>query len=102
MKINITEKAAEQLQNMLQEQELSDKKIRIKMTGIGWGGPRFGVALDEQNEDDTNLKADQFDLIIDRRLADSIKYLTIDYTNFLFSKGFHVHYQDWDSYDTCC
>jgi len=35
VKINITEKAAEQLQNMLQEQELSDKKIRIKMTGIG-------------------------------------------------------------------
>jgi len=35
VEINITEKAAEQLKNMLQEQESSDKKIRVLITGIG-------------------------------------------------------------------
>lgn len=35
MEINITEKAVEQLKNMLQEQKSSDKKIRVLMTGIG-------------------------------------------------------------------
>jgi Fe-S cluster assembly iron-binding protein IscA len=35
MKINITEKAKQQLENMLREQGQSAKKIRIMMTGIG-------------------------------------------------------------------
>ncbi len=34
MELNITEKAAKQLKDMLQEQEQFDKKFRIVMTGI--------------------------------------------------------------------
>jgi|LSQX01.1.fsa_nt_gb Fe-S cluster assembly iron-binding protein IscA len=34
MEINITDKAKEELKNMLQGQEQSDKKIRVVMTGI--------------------------------------------------------------------
>ena len=34
MELNITDKAAEQLKDMLREQEQSDKKFRIVMTGI--------------------------------------------------------------------
>lgn len=34
MEINITEKAKEELKNMLQGQEQSGKKIRVVMTGV--------------------------------------------------------------------
>jgi len=91
MKINITEKAKQQLENMLREQGQSAKKIRIMMTGIGWSGPRFDVALDEQNKEDANLKIDNFDFILDQKLADSITSLTIDYKDFFLSKGFKVY-----------
>ena len=85
VEINITEKAAEQLKNMLQEQESSDKKIRVLITGIGWGGPRLGIALDEQKEDDISLNVDDLEIILHLKLVDSIKHLTIDYKSYLFS-----------------
>lgn len=93
MELNITEKAAKQLKDMLQEQEQFDKKFRIVMTGISWRGPRFNVALDEQQENDSHLKVDGFDFIMDQKLAESMVSLTIDYKDSFLWKGFQVNYR---------
>lgn len=91
MKINITDKASQQLKNMQQEQEQTSKKIRIMLTGIGWGGPRFDVALDEPTENDKSFKTDDFEFIVEPRLANYADSLTIDYRDSFLSKGFRVY-----------
>lgn len=100
MNIHITEKAAAQLNKMLEEQGPSEKKIRIMMTGIGWSGPRFDVALDEQNNDDVNLTIGNFNFILDKRLATSISAFTIDYRDLFLTKGFKV-YPDQRKFGSC-
>ncbi len=92
MLINITDTAAEQLTNMLKEQGESTKKIRIMITGVGWAGPRFGIALDEQKEDDRSFTKDDFEFILDQRLANYSDSLTIDYRDSFLSKGFKIYF----------
>lgn len=92
MIINITDTAAEQLTNMLKEQEQPAKKIRIMITGVGWAGPRFGIALDEQKDDDKSFKKDDFEFILEPRLANYSDSLTIDYRDSFLSKGFKIYF----------
>lgn len=93
MKIDITDKAREELEKMLQGQEQSNKKVRVVMTGISWRGPKFNVALDEHNDNDTHLKVDGLDFIIDKKLTESIISFIIDYKDSFFWKGFQVNYR---------
>ena len=52
MNINVTNKALNEIKKVLKEKKSTSKKIRIFLAGIGWGGPTFNLALDEQKEND--------------------------------------------------
>jgi len=97
MEINITDKAAVQLKEMIKEKGHSRKKVRIMMTGIGWGGPRFGIALDEQDKNDVNFNANNLDFILEQRLANEIKKFYVDYKDFFLYKGFQVYADGYGS-----
>lgn len=91
MKINVTDTASKQLKEMIRKSDQTQKKVRILLSGIGWGGPRFGIALDEQNNHDINFSTNDFEFLIDQRLADKIEAFTVDYKNFFLNKGFQVY-----------
>lgn len=91
MKINITDTAAEQLKKMIRKSDQTQKKVRILLSGIGWGGPRFGIALDEQKNNDKNYKAENLDFVVEQELADQINIFDIDYRGFFLTRGFQVY-----------
>ena len=91
MEINLTKNASRELDNLYNENSKSNKKFRIMISGIGWGGPRFGIALDEQNDNDITKNIDNLDFVIDERLANEFQSFKIDYNNFFLNRGFHVY-----------
>lgn len=58
--------AVEKLQEILKEHTDRPKTIRIYLAGMGWGGPSFGLALDEQKENDLVKEVDGVTFIMDK------------------------------------
>ena len=59
MKIDLTNKAKAELENLMKSRE--DKKpLRIYIASFGWGGPAFGLALDEFKEGDLKTEINDF------------------------------------------
>ncbi len=91
MNINVTNKALNEIKKVLKEKNTTSKKIRIFLAGIGWGGPTFNLALDEQKENDKIYSEDSIDFIADESLIDQYSGFKIDYSNFFLQRGFLVY-----------
>jgi len=91
MDINITSKAVEKLKEMMGKKGQTQKNVRILISGIGWGGPRFGIALDEQKENDKMVKTEALNFIIEEELANQINTFNIDYKDFFLNRGFQIY-----------
>ena len=97
MKVTITSRASEKLKEMIQKNGQVHKNVRILMTGIGWGGPRFGIALDEQKNNDKKHQVENLDFVVEQELADYINTLKIDYRDFFLNRGFQVYADGYHS-----
>ena len=64
--------------------------IRIIITSYGWGGPVFGIALDEQKESDKVVTIDNWKFVVESNLQDMYNKFTVDYMDNWFQKGFYV------------
>jgi len=91
MNINITKKALVEIKKVFTEKNTTSKKIRIFLAGIGWGGPTFNLALDEQKENDEIYSEDYVDFIADKNLIEQYRGFKIDYSNFFLQRGFSIH-----------
>ena len=91
MNINITKNALTAIKKVLTEKNTTGKKIRIFLAGIGWGGPTFNLALDEQKENDEIYSEDSVDFVADKSLIEQYRGFKIDYSNFFLQRGFLVH-----------
>ena len=83
MKVDI-----EELKKVVKEK--SNKSLRIYIAAFGWGGPSFGLALDEQKEGDAKTEAGDFTFLLEEELVDNFDAFTIDYSDNWLKKGFSV------------
>lgn len=89
MKIDITDIAKEQLQKALSSRK-DRKPLRIYVVSYGWGGPSFGLALDELKDGDVTYKVDDFTFIMEDYIAENFNSFTIDYSNNWVRRGFSI------------
>ena len=66
MKVTLPETAVKTLKDILQDNQDRPQTIRVYFAGIGWGGPSFGIALDEQKDSDTSYEVDGLTFIMDK------------------------------------
>ena len=66
MKVTLPESAIKTLKDILNDNQERPKTIRIYFAGIGWGGPSFGIALDEQKADDVEYNVDGLSFIMNK------------------------------------
>lgn len=90
MDIKLTQLAEEELTKYLESKNEQDKALRIYIAGIGWGGPNFGIALDEQKDGDEVVKVDDFTFLLDEGIVNNFSDFTIDYSNNWLRRGFQV------------
>lgn len=89
MVIDITSAASEELKKVIQAKN-TDKSLRIYVAGYGWGGPSFGIALDELKDGDEEIKIDDFNFLVGDDLRDSYGKFTLDYSDNWLKRGFNI------------
>ena len=89
MKIDITSSAKAELQKVIKSKN-TEKSLRIYIASYGWGGPSFGLALDEPKDGDENFKVDEFNFVIESGLSDNYGKFTVDYSDNWLRRGFNV------------
>ena len=89
MIIDLTTTAKEELKKVIETKQ-STKPLRIYIASYGWGGPTFGIALDEQKEEDVTLEIDNFKFVIVEELAEGFSKFKVDYSDDWLKRGFSV------------
>lgn len=89
MIIDLTDKATEELTKIV-ESKKTEKPLRIYIAGYGWGGPSFGLALDERKDGDFETKVGNFTFLIENGLEESFGKFTVDYSDNWLRRGFTV------------
>lgn len=90
MKINVTEKAKDELKKILSDKDTTGKRLRLYIAGFGWGGPSFGLALDEQKENDIKSTVGDFEFIVDEDTTNQYNEFTVDFVKDWLRKGFRI------------
>lgn len=89
MIINITDNAKTELKK-IQEEKDNEKLVRVYVAGHGWGGPSFGLALDEQKDDDVTMDVDGLKFVYANELEEAFAKFNVDFNEKGFQKGFTV------------
>ena len=90
MKILISETAKTELEKDLKQYDMTNKGLRLFITGYGWAGPSFGMALDEPKEDDHVESLEEFKVLVEKDLTDNFPELKVDFIDNAHSKGFMI------------
>lgn len=90
MNVNLTDIAQEELVKVVDTRKDTNKELRIYIQGMGWGGPSFGIALDEQKEGDQVVEIDNLKFLLDEDIVNNFDEFNIDYSNSWLRKGFYV------------
>ena len=89
VKIIVTDKAKEELAKTIETKD-ADKSLKIYVAGHGWGGPSFGLALDESKDGDIQITSEGFDFLVEEGLDGIYGEFTVDYSDSWLRKGFVV------------
>ncbi len=89
--ITMTPAAADKVRELLTQENDPSLGLRIFVAGGGCSGLQYGMTLDEQQEGDTILAQEGFNVLVDEM---SIGYITgseVDYVDSLMGAGFTVN-----------
>ena len=89
MIIDVTDQARDELKKLIEEKK-TDKMLKIYVASYGWGGPSFGLALDEPKDGDEVIKDNDFSFVIEEGLSKNYGKFTVDYSNNWLKRGFSV------------
>lgn len=89
MVVDVTPVAAEKLKELLKTKE-TEKYLKLYIAAFGWGGPTFGLALEEPKDNDEIIKTDDFNFVMEKDLIEQYGKFTIDYSDNWLKRGFSV------------
>ena len=84
MKITLPETAVNTLKDILKDNQDRPNNIRVYFAGIGWGGPSFGIALDEQKAEDLEYDIDGLHFIMSSEDFNKYGNIVIEDTGYGF------------------
>ena len=91
MMVNITQIAAEKVKEVLKDQNKEDAFLRLYLVGAGWGGPNFGMTLEESKTDDDILDEEYgVSLLTDKKLKIHLEGATVDFVESANGGGFEI------------
>ncbi|MDQ6975015.1 MAG: iron-sulfur cluster insertion protein ErpA [Mariprofundaceae bacterium] len=91
MSVVLTEAAAEKVQHLLQQQETSNMKLRVFVSGGGCSGFQYGFTFDDEIRDtDEVVENYGVGLLVDPMSLDLLKGAEIDYQTSLQGESFVI------------
>ena len=101
MEIKITEEAQKRLLEVLSSSDYNKPALRLFLAGMGWGGPKFGMALDESKDTKDDLRdVSDIKILIDKNLLNRVDpntMLTVGFNKSVYGEGFTIDSGDCSS-----
>ena len=91
LKISLTEKAAEKVKAAMDKQEKKDVGLRLYVSGGGCSGFQYGLAFDNQTDEDHVIEAHGVKLLVDEQSAQYVDGSEVDYVETVMGEGFRVN-----------
>lgn len=91
MKIEVTNEAKNEITKVLANEKNAGKLLRIYIAGYGWGGPSFGLALDEPKDEDVEIMVDDNKFIVEDVVTENFDSFTVDFSDNWLRRGFSVY-----------
>lgn len=89
--IEVTEKAAEKIKDVLAEENNPNLFLRMFVQGGGCSGFQYGFTLDEEvNEDDFKIEKDGVSLLVDSMSYQYLAGATVDYIEDIVGSQFTI------------
>ena len=89
--VEITETAAVELKSLLESEEKQDHSLRIFIAGMGCSGIQYGLALDnESNEDDVAVSSNDVSIVMSKDVSEALNDAKVDYIDTAHGKGFVI------------
>ena len=89
--INMTPAAADKVRELLAQENDPSLGLRIFVAGGGCSGLQYGMTLDEQQEGDTIIAQEGFNVLVDEMSVGYINGSEVDYVDSLMGAGFTVN-----------
>jgi iron-sulfur cluster insertion protein len=101
--VEITDLAAEELKNLLEQENKQDHALRIFMAGMGCSGISYGMSLDDtKKEEDVELTSNGVRIIIASSIRESLDGAKIDFIDNETGKGFIIKDSNAPQCGSCC
>lgn len=81
MKIMTNIETIDAIKTVLEAQSDKPQNIRVFMAGFGWSGPSFGLALDEQKENDLVDDSNEVTFVMDQDVFDQFGDIKVEFVN---------------------
>ncbi|MDR3271278.1 MAG: iron-sulfur cluster assembly accessory protein [Peptococcaceae bacterium] len=93
--VSVTETAAQKIGEIKDAQNIQSAFVRLYVSGIGCGGPAFGMGFDN-NEGENDLLEEESGIkfIMDQKLTKFLEGAVIDYMEQDGSSGFEIKTQN--------
>ena len=89
--VNLSERAAEEISNLLKRQDQSDAALRVFVQGGGCSGLNYGMAIDNEiEEDDFVFTCFGVKVVVDPHSMPYIKGASVDYVEDVMGGGFKI------------
>ncbi|CAM2757076.1 HesB-like protein [Hathewaya histolytica] len=75
--VKMSESALNELKELLKNSDIDTDIVRIIVSGMGCSGPRFGITLDEQKEDDLVEKIEDLTFLVQKDINEEFGALQI-------------------------
>lgn len=87
--VQLTERAAQQVRNIMAEQDLDENLyLRVAVEGGGCSGLSYKLGLDHKTDEDRIIESQGLEVLIDPRHMMYLEGITIDYPDGLDARGF--------------
>ena len=79
--IVVSDKAKEKFMEYLSSEEKEGAYVRIYVSGVGWGGPRYGLTLDESIQEDKDVveELEGLKIVFDKGISHFMEGKSIDF-----------------------
>ena len=89
--ITVTPEAAISIKNLLKDQNLISHSLRVFIAGVGWGGPQYGMSLDDKVSDSDQVYSSYgVQVIVDDQTLGYLQKATIKFVEENGRSGFQI------------
>jgi iron-sulfur cluster assembly accessory protein len=89
--LNVTNVASEKMHEILRQEDMSGKGVRIYVEGGGCSGFQYGFAFDEPRDTDFRLNMKEgFDVLVDTFSMNYLRGAQVDFIDTIEGSGFKI------------